>query len=498
MPARGPSRAQAGRMSAAPAMRRGIAWIFAGNTGSQILAFVFGVALARLLAPEIFGMLLTIQIFTGLAGFVSGAGMGQALVRAKEASRHDYDVVFTLQLLIGLAIYAFFFFTAPWFARWYDTPLYADLLRVSALSFLLRPFNNIPASILYRAQQYRTQALFNIASLVFSNGLSIALALAGFGVWSLVLSGAIGPLATIPFLMAIARWRPRLSFDFARAREIVRYGLLVTANDLVNYLRNQASVFILSRTLNPASVGLYNKGDSLARMPHLFITGSVYHVLFRSLAAEQDNLDKCRYLFYRSIALVGVYATPFYVGLAWLALPLVRGVYGEAWAPAALPLALLALASPFWLIDNLSGAVLAAHNWLNRELPVQIAALVLLVASVWVGTRYGLAGVAAGVVLTAVFSGLALHRLAIRCLKSRWRDFAVALMPAALLNGILALTLYLADMAYTGMHDLVYVAAMACTGGAVYGLSFLYLPLAALQTEQIRWKDRLGLLRATS
>lgn len=484
-------------MSAAPSMRRGIAWIFAGNTGSQILGFLFGVALARLLAPEIFGMLLTIQIFTGLAGFVSGAGMGQALVRAKTTTGQDYDVVFTLQLLIGLAIYAFFFSIAPWFARWYDQPLYTDLLRVSALSFLLRPFNNIPASMLYRAQQYRVQALFNIATLLFSNGLSIALALAGFGVWSLVVSGAIGPLATIPFLMALAHWRPRLSFDFVRAREIVRYGLLVTSNDFVNYLRNQASVFVLSRTLTPASVGLYNKGESLARMPHLFITGSVYHVLFRSLAAEQDNLDKCRYLFYRSVALVGVYATPFYVGLAWLALPLVRGVYGEAWAPAALPLALLALAWPFWLMDNLSGAVLAAHNWLDRELPVQIAALVLLAGCVWAGTRYGLGGVAAGVVLTSVFSGLALHRLAIRCLQARWRDFPVALMPAALLNGILALTLYFADKAYSGMPDLVYVAAMTCTGASVYALGFLFLPLSALRSEQLRWKSRLGLQGAT-
>lgn len=485
-------------MSQAPSFRRGVAWIFAGNTGSQALSFLFGVALARLLAPEAFGMLLTIQIFTGLAGFVSGAGMGQALVRARTTVRADYDVVFTLQLAIGVAIYGVFFLAAPWFAAWYDTPLYADLMRVSALTFLLRPFNNIPASMLYRAMRYREQALLNIASLVVGNTLSIAMALAGYGVWSLILSGLIGTLFTIPILMLLARWRPRFSGDFARGREIVRYGILVTANDLVHYLRSQASLFILSRAFNPASVGLFNKGSSLAHMPHAFITGSVYHVLFRSMAAEQDDLDKCRYMFYRSVTLVALYATPFYVGLAWLALPLVRGVYGEAWSEAAVPLAILTLAWPFWLMDNLSGAVLAAHDWLDRELPIQIAALVLLVLSVWAGTRYGLAGAAAGVVLTAVFSGLALHRLAIQCLHARWRDFALALVPSAVLNGILVATLYLADMAYAGVHDLVYVAAMTCTGGAVYGLGFLYLPLSALQTEQIRWKDKLGLLRATS
>jgi len=479
-------------------MRRGIAWIFAGNTGSQVLSFLFGIALARLLAPEAFGMLLTIQIFTGLAGFISGGGMGQALVRAKDASRADYDVVFTLQLAIGLAIYAVFFTIAPWFASWYGNPLYADLMRVSALSFLFRPFNNIPASMLYRAMRYRTQAILNVASLVISNAISISLALAGHGVWSLIWGGILGSCFTIAALMPLAHWRPRFATDFARARELIRYGMLVTFNDIVHYLRNQASLFILSRSLTPASVGLFNKGDSLARMPHTFITGSVYHVLFRSMAAEQDNLDKCRYLFYRSIALVALYATPFYVGLVWLALPLIRGVYGEAWSPAALPLAILALAWPFWLMDNLSGAVLAAHNWLHRELPVQIAALVLLTLLVWLGARHGLAGVAVGVVAASAFSGLALHRLAILCLRARWRDFFIALAPAALLNGILTLTLWFADRLFAALPDLAYVAAMSGVGAVVYALCFLYTPITTLRSEQHRWKSKLGLLRATT
>ena len=74
-------------MSQGNTMRRGAAWIFAGNTSAQILGFAFGIVLARLLAPEDFGMLLTIQVFTGLAGFVAGGGMGQALVRAKNVNQ---------------------------------------------------------------------------------------------------------------------------------------------------------------------------------------------------------------------------------------------------------------------------------------------------------------------------------------------------------------------------------------------------------------------------
>lgn len=486
-------------MSLGQTMRHGIAWMFVGNTGSQVLAFLFGIILARLLAPEDFGMLLTIQVFTGLAGFVAGGGMGQALVRAKDATQQDYDVVFTLQFGIGCLICAGFFLAAPWFAKWYDTPLYADLLRVSALSFIYRPLVNLPSSMLYRQMRYKAQTVVGISSLLVSSGTSILMAWLGYGVWSLIWGGIAGALFSAAVLITLVRWRPGFSLDFRRGRDIARYGILVSANDIVGYLRNQASIFILSRSLGPASVGLYNKGESLAKMPHSFITGSVYHVLFRSMAAEQDNLDKCRYLYFRSIALVAVYATPFYIGLLWLAEPLIRGVYGEKWVAAAGPLMILAFAWPFWLMDNLSGAVLAAQNWLDRELPVQIATLLITILGVIIALPYGIEAVAWAIVNVAVYSAIHLYWLATRCLRAKLTGFFIAIVPAAMLNGLLALVLFSTDATLPASiieNDYAYLLLMGAVGGSVYVLGFLYLPFPSLSAERERWKVRLKLAKS--
>ncbi len=482
-------------------MRHGIAWMFVGNTGRQVLTFLFGIVLARLLAPEDFGILLTIQVFTGLAGFVAGGGMGQALVRAKEATKQDYDIVFTLQLGIGCLIYAGFFFAAPWFAKWYDTPLYTDLLRVSALSFIFRPLVNLPGSMLYRNMRYKAQTFVGITSLLVSSTTSILMAWLGYGVWSLIWGGIAGSIYNAAVLIPLARWRPGFSLEFRRGRDIARYGLLVSANDIVDYLRGQASIFILSRTLGPASVGLFNKGRSLATMPHGFITVSVYHVLFRAMAAEQDNLDKCRYLFFRSIALVAVYATPFYIGLLWLAEPLIRGVYGEKWIDAAGPLTILAFAWPFWLVNNLSGAVLAAQNWLNRELPVQIATLVISILAIIIALPYGIEGVAWAIVGVAIYSAFHMYWLATRCLRAKLAGFFKAVAPAAVLNTMLALVLFSADTTLPESikaNDFAYMALMSAAGGIIYILSFLYLPFHSLAAERERWKIKLKLIKTIS
>ena len=477
-------------------IRKGSAWLFIGNTGNQILTFLFGIVLARLLAPEDFGMLVTISVFTGLAGFISGGGMGQALVRAKEVTKHDYDIVFTLQITIGSLIYAGFFLAAPWFAKWYETPVYADLLRVSALSFIFRPFVNLPGSILYREMRFKERSGVRIIALMIASSTSIGMAYFNYGVWSLVFGGIAGSAANALMLARLAQWRPSWSLDIRRGRDIARYGLLVSLTDVINYIRIQVSVFMLSHTLGPASVGLYNKGENLARMPHLFITGSVYQVLFRAMAAEQDNVDKCRYLFFRSIALVAVYATPFYVGLLWLSEPLVRGIYGPKWVAAASPLLILSFAWPFWLMNNLSGAVLAAKNWLGRELPIQISTLIITCLAVLIGLSYGIKGVALGIVGATIYGALHMYSLAIRCLKANWLGYFRAIIPATILNTILAGTLFITDHIMPASmrgHDLGYVTLMTITGGLVYVLCFLYLPITSLQKERQRWKMKLHL-----
>lgn len=472
-------------------IRHGVAWLFVGNAGKQVLIFLFGIVLARLLAPKDFGILLTVQVFAGLAGFVAGGGMGQALVRAKETTEKDYDIVFTLQLIIGSFIYAGFFFAAPWFAKWYDTPLYTNLLRITALSFILRPFVNLPSSILYREMRFKAQTVVNITSLLISNSAIVTMAYLGYGVWSLVWGGLIGSILNAAMLIPLAKWRPRFSVEFRRGRDIARYGFMVSANDIVCYIRDQVSIFILSRTLGPSSVGLYNKGESLSKMPHSFITGSVYNVLFRSMAVEQDNLDKSRYLFFRSMVLVALYATPFYIGLLWLSEPLIRGVYGARWVESAAPLAILALAWPFWLVETLSGAPLAARNWLGRELPVQISSVIITALAVLIGLNYGISGVAWAIVCVSAFNAFYMLWLALACLKAHWVEVPRALAPAVALNLMLAGSLALISALLPDFirgNDYLYIAALGTVGALLYVTAFLYIPFSSLATEQQRWK----------
>jgi O-antigen/teichoic acid export membrane protein len=475
-------------------LRRSVTWLLFGNTSVQILTFLFGIVLARLLAPADFGMLVTVQVFTGLAGFVSGGGMGQALVRAKDATEDDYKIVFTLQLMIGIALYGLFFALAPLFARWYDQPLYEPLLRVSALTFIIRPLVNLPNSILHRNMQFKAQTGARILTLLVSSATSIGLAASGWGVWSLVAGGIAGSVTNALALSALSGWRPGLSLHLRRGGELARYGFLVSVNDVVVYIRNQVSNLIIGRVMTMEAVGLFNKSDSLNRMPHGFITTSVYQVLFRALAKEQENDARSGQMFLQAIRLVALYCLPCYVALHWLALPLIATMYGERWVSAAEPLALLALTGPFMIVNTLSGAVLAARSWLDKELKVQIVQALLTAIAVLVGARYGLSGVAWGLIAVSGFGALQMYWLASRCLGVTWLQLALALKPAALLNALLAVTIEatmrLLDLAHIDSTPLRLII-ISGVGALFYGSLFLLAPLEGLETERDKWRSKL-------
>lgn len=477
-------------MSLGQSIRSGAKWLFIGNTGSQALTFIFGIVLARLLVPADFGMLVTISVFTGLAGFIAGGGMGQALVRAKQVTKQDCDIVFTLQIIIGSLIYAGFFFAAPWFAKWYDMPLYADLLRVAALSFIFRPFVNLPGSILHREMRFKAITTVGFASLLFSNAVSIGMAYTGYGVWSLIFGGIAGSAASALVLAPLAKWRPGFSLDIRRGQDIARYGMLVAMGDFIVYLRSQASNFILSKTIGPQGLGLFNKANSLTLIPHGQITGAVYQVTFRALAKGQDDLNLSQYLYLRSITLVSIYTWPAFLALAWLAIPLIRFVYGDKWVSAAIPMTWLAAIGPFIMLEILAGSVLAARNWLGREIPVQITQLIVVILGVIAGLPYGLLGVAIGASLSNIYGAFHMSWLAAKCLSMPIHRIATAMWTPLLLNlGVLLLWIAI-DVLFKPLEccgDFIYLLIMLGSGGLLYALLFFFAPIANIDAEKQRW-----------
>ncbi|WP_431065181.1 lipopolysaccharide biosynthesis protein [Methylotuvimicrobium sp.] len=483
-------------MNIGQSIRKGTTWVFTGSLIGRVYEFAFGVILARLLLPSDFGTLVTVQVFTGAAGFIAGGGMGQALVQRKDIEEIHFHVVFTLQFIICLLIYLFFFSISPYFAKWFDNPIYEDLLRVSALTFLFRPFNNVAGAKLRRAMNFKTTTIIGLFSGLLSGACSITLAIYDFGVWSLVLGGLFGLIISIPVLLIFARFLPRIRYDFEIAKQVGGYGIRFSINDIISYLREQTPNFLIGKLIDTQAVGLFNKGYSLSVYPVKLIAGSAYQTVFRALSSTQDNLDKSKYIYLRTITLVCVYTFPFYIGLIWLADPFITTLYGEKWRLAATPLQIFCLARILSCFGNPSGAVMAAQDLLGTEIKIQIFTLLMTIAGCWFGIQQkNINFIAWGMLPSFFFLYISVVFFACKRLNVTFTEFIRSTSPALFLSFCLIIILTSFELFKTyyplEQNNLAYIFSMSTVGGLTYGLLFLFLPIPSLKTEQNRWKKKI-------
>jgi len=482
-------------MSLGQSIRSGVKWLFLGNVGSRILEFAFGIALARLLVPEDFGMLVTISVFTGLAGMVMSGGMGQSLIRAKDATEQDFDAVFTMQLSLSIVIYIGFFFAAPLIGKYFQNPLYEDLLRISTLVFLMRPFAFMRNAWLNREMSFKKRSLTGFIAGAITGISSVLMAWSGMGVWSLVLSGLLGALSTNIMLALITPLKLHLNFDFATMRKHSAYGFKITTNDFLSYLTRESKNLILSKLAGPGFLGIFNKSESLGRITNDLIMPATMQPVFRAMSKIQDDLDQTKYLFYRAVTLLMVYTLPFYVGIWWVAGPFIEVVYGEKWLAVTEPLRILVMAGLFFNLMFPCGVLLDAQNRLTQEMVVLIARLFVVTAACLIGLQWGYEGVAWGIVFSYLFSASTMYYLVYRTIPTRLADLLKAVTPGLVLNSLLFGFLAGVHFALSGLKGTApatYLMLMAISGAMFYGTIFLLIPLPQIRDEADRWRQKLA------
>ena len=479
-------------MSLGERIRHGTKWSFFSNFSGQILQFLFGVALARILVPADFGVIVTVKIFTGLAGYFASGGLGEALVQKKEVDDDHYRVVFTLQLLIGIAFYALFFFTAPLLSDFFNDSIYGALIQVSAITFILAPLSNMHRTRLRRDMRFKAMAGVGIMSMVIAGVASVSLALNGFGPWSLVFGGLAGEVTSMIILRWLVVWRPAIYFNLEIARPLSRYGVKTSINEILVYFRGQTCNFLLAKFSNPANVGLFNKADSLHMLPLTVIGSSVYQPIFRSLSLIQDNKDKTRYVYLKTVSLMMLYMLPFYVGLYWLAEPFIYLVYGESWLGAVPVLKIFAFLGVLFCVGYPAGAILAAQDWLGREIYMQLISLMILIAGCFVGFDWGVIGIAWAVVVSRLYSVTHMFWLVQKCIGVKLIDLINSARSSLLLNVIVFVVLYGVDILLLNLgvspRTLTYFSGMVTVAVFIYILIFLFVPLKGLVDESSRWR----------
>lgn len=118
-------------------------WRFAERTGAQMVSFVVSIILARILAPEAYGTVALVTVFTTILQVFVDSGLGTALIQKKDADDLDFSSVFYFNFVVCLVLYAVMFVGAPYIAAFYENMELVPLIRVISLTLIISGVKNI-------------------------------------------------------------------------------------------------------------------------------------------------------------------------------------------------------------------------------------------------------------------------------------------------------------------------------------------------------------------
>ncbi|MEW6269260.1 MAG: oligosaccharide flippase family protein [Thermodesulfobacteriota bacterium] len=397
--------------SAAPGLRgqvvSGVKWSAIAFYSDSLLRLGISVVLARLLSPAEFGVVALAMSLVGVLALVQESGLSAALVQHRGAVDAAATAALYLTSLAGVALAVATWFASPWVAGFLEQPQLAPVLAALSLLFLLHGVAHAPKALLQREMSFQGLAAARIASTIVYGASAGGLALAGYGVWSLVLANLAAEAALTAGCWLICPWRPGSArFDVAAARELASFGRNILGANVLALLRDKLPVLVIGKLLGAELVGLFWMAQRWAALPIEGVTFVVSRVSYPAFARLREDRAGFAAGYARTLEAILLIATPVAFGLALVAEPLIATMYDARWQGAALLLAILAFYGLFHAVASSTGEVFKAAGAPRLVLIYALLYTVLLAVLLGVlGAVLGLAGAALAMTASAAVVG---------------------------------------------------------------------------------------------
>lgn len=320
-----------------------VGWSVLSKTGTFGLKFVTVPILARLLTPEEFGVVAVGLTVVQFLTMIAGAGLTSALIVEKEEDMDTIHTVFWANLAISCTMAAVLYFGAEFFGELLGAVESAYLLRIMAFLIPIQLAGDVAYSLLARRMNFSKDALWSMLSESIAAVVAVMLALAGYGVWALIIQLFSAALIRLVGLYAVSHYRPRFVMKPKRLVPLLGFSSGLMGSEIANFVTFQSPMVVIARHLGLADAGAYSASNRFASIPNQVVLSAVMGVLFPAFSRMMDDKQRRRDALMFSTQVLTVLLAPMMFGLWAIAEPAMLVIFGPQWAYAWPVLGLLAL-----------------------------------------------------------------------------------------------------------------------------------------------------------
>lgn len=364
-------------------------WRFGERCGAQGVQFVVSIVLARLLAPEDYGTISLVMVFTTILQVFVDSGLGTALIQKKDADDLDFSSVFYFNFVVCLILYTGMFTAAPYIATFYNDANLTPVIRALCLTVVVAGVRGIQQSYVSRNLLFKRFFFSTIGGTIVSAIIGIAMAYMGYGVWALVAQQLSNVVVGTIILWVTVNWRPKLMFSWQRLKKLLSFGWKLLVSSLLDTVYNNLRNLIIGKLYSSADLAYYNQGDKFPKVIVTNINTSIDSVLLPTMSNVQENHVRIKNMTRRSIKISTYIMAPLMVGLAFCAEPIVQLVLTDKWLPCVPYLQIFCITYMFYPIHtanlNAIKAMGRSDLFLKLEIAKKVIGIVLLLATIWFG-----------------------------------------------------------------------------------------------------------------
>ena len=454
----------------AAATLRAASWAFISTAGTRIISLLSLAVLARLLAPTDFGLLAFALVYITYAETIGDLGTAVALIYWPDRRDDAAQVTFVINMAMGLLWCGGTMLLAPLIAEFFNNPEAAPIVRVLALAFLVKYAGNTHDALAQKDLRFRARAIPELGLTATKAAISIALAYAGLGAWSLVWGHLLGLTIWTIGVWLIVPWRPRWSFPSDLVVPMLRYGQGIVGVNIIAAVVHHSDLLVVGRMLGARALGLYQIAYKIPEASVSVILWVASKVLFPAFSKMQHSGEGLRNAYLKALRYVSFVTVPMAVGLFVSAEPLVAVFFGEKWMDSVPLLQWLALYAGLRSLGTHAGDVLKAtgRSGLLAGLGLLKAAILLpaLIAAGSAGVREVAMAMALVTAVTVAINLVVVRHL----LKFRWLELLESLRTSALGGGALLIAGLAVATMVDPLPEAVALATIVLGGAVVYGI----------------------------
>ena len=312
-------------------MKKAMIWKLLERFGVQGTNFILQIILARLLAPDYYGILSLLLIFISLSNVFVQQGFSTSLIQNKEVKHEDYSTVFWISESVALGLFLVLFICAPMIASFFGMEDIIWPFRVLSIMLFPGALQSVQLAKVSREMDFQKIFLSSIIAVVLSGVAGIILAYRGYGIWALVVQTLLNVLISSVVLWFSVSWHPGFVCNMQRAKALFSYGWKLLVSALVDTLYQDIRSLVIGKKYDSAILGYDTRGKQFPQFIINAINGTVQSVMLPAMSAKQEDKAAVKEVMRKSVTLSAYIIFPMMAGLAAVAEPLVELLLTEKW-----------------------------------------------------------------------------------------------------------------------------------------------------------------------